>query len=313
MPIGNKVLLAIVFTAVLLCSIGLSWHADLFLLLLMLDRQAIRAVPTTALAEPTVARHPYARPVIEALPWEKEAAVQRLLAEHGATIRMGAFATTLPDPLPGEEHNVAHVADLLAGTVVQPGQVFSMNETLGPYTSERGFREGIVYIGGQVGRGVGGGVCKMATTLYNVAILADLPVIARRNHSMLVPYANPGQDATVSSSGVDLKFKNDTDHPIVIWAAKEDATLYVAFYGQRKPPVVTWHHEVLQVQERPLVRRMNTELAPGEERVLIPGAEGIAVKSWVVVRYADGKSITRNLGVDWYRPMPRVVEYGPPH
>lgn len=295
----------------ILLAIALAQYQNVFLLLIALDRQAIRPVAVTALSEPTVAEHPFGQPVTESLPWESDPAFQALRAQHGANIRMGAFATTLPDPLPGEEFNFARAADIVAGHVIQPNQVFSMAKVIGPFDASKGFREGPIYVGGQVARGMGGGVCKMATTLYNVAILADLPIVARRNHSMLVPYANPGQDATISSMGLDLKFKNDTGHPVIIWAKAVGYTLYVAAYGQRVPPEITWHHEILQVQERPVVRRFNPKLATGKEQVVIPGAEGITVKSWLVLSYPDGRVITRDLGIDWYRPMPRVVEFGP--
>ncbi|HBK85608.1 MAG TPA: hypothetical protein DDZ53_06215 [Firmicutes bacterium] len=311
MAIKHKLQYAVVLGTLLVVAMLLSLHLDLFLLFITLDRQAVRVVTASAISEPTVAHHPNSGPVSEALPWEADVNFQALSAEHGADIRMGAFAVTLPDHLPGEEFNFTRAAEIVAGYVLQPNQVFSMNNDIGPFDASRGFREGAIYIGGQIGRGVGGGVCKMATTLYNVAILSDLPILARRNHSMLVPYVNPGQDATVSSGGLDLKFKNDTGQPIVIWADVVGPTLYVAFYGQRVPPTVTWHHEILQLQERPVQRRLNSQLAVDEERVVIPGSEGIVVRSWTILRYPDGRVVTRDLGVDWYRPMERVIEHGP--
>lgn len=262
--------------------------------------------------DPTVASHPFGRPVEGPLLWEEQAAFLEKRDQLGANIRMATFATTLPDPLPGENFNFAHAADILAGTVVQPGQTFSMNQTLGPYNTTRGYQEGPIYIGTQIARGIGGGVCKMATTLYNVAVLADLPIASRRNHSMQVPYANPGQDATVSDGKVDLAFKNDTGNLIMIWADTKGFTLYLAIYGQRAPPQVAWHHEILHLEERPTVRRPNSSLAPGEEKVIIAGAEGITVESWIELVYPNRETKTRNMGTDWYRPMPRLVEYGPP-
>lgn len=260
---------------------------------------------------PTVAEHPFGHQITGQLPWEEDADFQQLRKELMATVRMAAFATTLPDPLPGEDYNFAHAAELLAPTVVRPGEVFSMNGSLGPYTEGRGYREGPVYVGNQVGRGVGGGVCKMATTLYNAAVLANLPIVSRRNHGMLVPYANPGQDATVAYGRVDLAFRNDTGQPVLIWADTSQFTLFVGIYGQRLPPEVTWHHEVLQLAERPVVRRYNPALDAGAELVIIAGAEGITVRSWIDLRYPNGEREVRQLGIDWYRPMPRVVEYGP--
>lgn len=261
--------------------------------------------------DPTIASHPFGKPIDGPLLWEELGTFQEQRDQLGANIRMATFATTLPDPLPGEDFNFAHAADLLAGTVVQPGQTFSMNGTLGPYSTARGYQEGPIYIGTQIARGVGGGVCKMATTLYNVAVLADLPITSRRNHSMQVPYANPGQDATVSEGKIDLAFKNDTDKPILIWADTKGFTLYLAIYGQRMPPQVTWHHEILHIEERPTIRRPNSSLAQGEEKVIIAGAEGITVESWIDLVYPGGETKTRNLGTDWYRPMARLIEYGP--
>jgi hypothetical protein len=97
----------------------------------------------------------------------------------------------------------------------------------------------------------------------------------------------------------------------LIWADTKDFTLFVAIYGQREPPAVTWHHEILRVEERPTIKRPNPNLQPGEEKVIISGAEGITVDSWIDLVYADGRAKTMQMGVDWYRPMPRVVEYGP--
>lgn len=303
--------LLMLFSMLLSLALWQGWlQPAVFQLLLTLDRRLVQPM-ATALA-PTVAHHPLGKPAAGELPWENQPEFQALCVEHAAQLRMAAYATTLPDPLPGEEYNVAKAAAILSGTVLLPGQVFSMNQVIGPYNMERGFKEGPIYIGDQVAKGVGGGVCKMATTLYNTAILANLPILARRNHSMLVPYANPGQDATVSDGAIDLKFKNDTDSPIVIWSETIGVTLYVAFYGKKAPPEVTWHHEILQVQERPLIRRPNPQLGVGQEQIIIPGAEGIVVKSWLTLQFPDGSSQQKNLGIDWYRPMPRVIEHGPP-
>lgn len=307
----QRVLYAL-FLVVLFSGLGiLSATQDIFLLMIALDRLVVRVLPASAMLAPTVATHPCAGPVEGKLPWEGEEVFLKATQQYDATIRMAAYATTPPDPTAGERFNYSRAADLLRGTVLMPATIFSMNEAIGPYTEARGFREGLIYMGGEIQKGVGGGVCKMATTLYNVAILADLPILARKNHSMLVPYANPGQDATVSDGSIDFKFENDTGDPLLIWAQAVDTTLYVAFYGQRRSPEIVWHHEILQLQERPLVRRLNKDLSPGEERVIGAGAEGISVRSWLEIHYADGRTKSRQLGTDWYRPMPRIIEYGP--
>jgi vancomycin resistance protein VanW len=257
-----------------------------------------------------VPRHPYGNPVQGALPWDNAPRFQTIIAKANLKIRMAAFQTTLPDPLPGEESNVALGADLLAGKVVKPGAVFSMNQAIGPYSQARGFREGPAYYGPKVIKVTGGGVCKIASTLYNVTTLANLKIIERNPHSMPVPYVPPGQDATVSSKGKDFRFQNNTGEPIMIWADTRGNTLYMAFYGRQKSPQIIWGHKILNRKSAPTYYRSNHDLKPGEKKTIIPGADGVTVKSWLTITYPDGRTESKNLGVDQYNPLPHVIERG---
>lgn len=282
---------------------------DSMLLLVCLDRLPGFALHATT-GEPTVAEHPLSKPVYDTISWESSQAFLAAQQKHNTYVRLAAYQTIFPCQLYDEDANFAHAAAIIKGTVLAPGMVFSMNHTAGPYSTGRGYREGPIYIGNRLARGVGGGVCKMATTLYNAAVLADLPIVERRPHGMLVPYANPGQDATVAYGKVDLRFLNNTQSSILMWSELVDTTLFVGIYGSRQSPKVTWHHEVLHVQQRPVIYRENPLLMQGEEKVLVEGADGIAVKSWVVVEYVDGRVKQRPMGIDYYRPMARVVEIG---
>lgn len=256
--------------------------------------------------------HPYGKPIPEKtrLWWENDPDFQSLCLRHQATVRRGAFQTTLPDPLPGEEHNVQLAASIIAGKVVNPGEVFSTNGAIGPRTTERNFQKGPAYYGSQVIQTVGGGICKIASTLYNVAILADLEIVERWPHSMLVPYVPPGQDATIAAYK-DFRFRNNTGFPLVIWAESKDQTLYIAFYGKERPPKVIWQHEILGRWDYQTIYRKNDQLKPGEERVIIPGAEGMRVRSWLTIEAPTGEKTIKKRGVDYYYPLAQVVERNP--
>jgi vancomycin resistance protein YoaR len=223
---------------------------------------------------------------------------------------MGAFETTLPNPMAGEEYNVGLAADKLAGIVVKPGEIFSMNSQVGPFTRAAGFRMGPMYSGNDVKETVGGGVCKIATTLYNVTILADLSIEERHQHGMPVPYVPPGQDATVAGPTRDFKFRNDTGAPVLLWADTQGNTLYMAFYGSRQPPKVTWHHVTSNEQPFETIYKTNASLGPGEEKEIEPGMPGMTVKSWITLQYPDGITQERQLGTDSYRPLPKIIERG---
>lgn len=254
--------------------------------------------------------HPYGRKFDGVLLWEHDRRFQEACAKAGVSIRMAAFQTTLPDPLPGEEFNVGLAADLLAGTVIPAGKVFMMNSMLGPYNEERGFKKGPAYFGPQVIKVTGGGVCKIASTLYNVTTLAHLQVLERHPHSMQVPYVPPGQDATVSTGSKDFKFRNTTPGPVLIWADTRDNTLYMAFYGTVHPPEVSWRHQILHRQPFRTIVQYRHDLKHGEEKVIIPGADGLAVRSWLLLKEKGGQVVRKDLRTDYYKPLTQVVERG---
>jgi vancomycin resistance protein VanW len=248
---------------------------------------------------------------LNVLPWENDAEFIRQKDAAGTPVLMGAYRAVLHDPLPGEEFNVHLAASLLAGKIVQPGQTFSQNGSIGPYTQDRGFRIGPTYIGSTLTKTIGGGVCKISSTLYNVVVLSDMTVVERHCHSMPVPYVPYGQDATVSYGNRDFKFRNNLDFPVLIWAQGIDNKLYMAVYGRKESPKVEWKHDITGVKDAGKAYRSNPELAAGEEKLVLEGMDGATVKSVVTVTYADGTVTEKNMGVSFYMPMPNVYEKGP--
>ncbi len=251
----------------------------------------------------------YSGPV-NRVPWEKDPEFLKAQEENNTFVMMAAYRTVLPNPLPGEEANVHLGAKYLRGKVIKPGEVFSQNFAVGPYSQWRGFQEGPVYLGNQLSRTTGGGVCKIASTLYNVAVICNLPVVERHAHSMPVPYVPYGQDATVNYGAKDIKFTNNLSHPILIWSQGVGNNLYVALYSNSKPPQVKWHHKVLKIQKAHKVYKNNWSLPEGEEKLLYPGMDGALIKSWVTIEDKDGKPEIKQMGSCWYSPMPHIIEKG---
>jgi vancomycin resistance protein YoaR len=128
-------------------------------------------------------------------------------------------------------HNVHLMADYIDGTIIRPGETFSFNDSVGPRTPDRGFREGQMIVGSLLLPSIGGGVCQTATTLFNNAFDLGLPIVERHNHSFYISHYPMGRDATVSWGGPDLKFSNDMDHALLIKSSYTDSTLTFTFYG----------------------------------------------------------------------------------
>ena len=149
----------------------------------------------------------------------------------GIREQISSFTTDMGVSSSNRVHNVHLMADYIDGTIIHPGETFSFNDSVGPRTPERGFREGQMIVGSLLLPSIGGGVCQTATTLFNNAFDLGLPIVERHNHSFYISHYPIGRDATVSWGGPDLKFRNDMEHALLIKSSYTDSTLTFTFYG----------------------------------------------------------------------------------
>lgn len=112
--------------------------------------------------------------------------------------------------------NIGRAAQLINGTVLKPGETFSLNDTVGERTAANGFTEGYVISNGILVKDLGGGVSQMATTLFNAMFFAGLKDVEHKPHSFYIDRYPVGREATVAWGAVDLRFKNDTPYGILI-------------------------------------------------------------------------------------------------
>ena len=149
--------------------------------------------------------------------------------------RLGMFVVPLRSD-PGERANIILSSQAVDNAVVEPGEIFSFNETVGERTPERGYQDGLMFSDGQIVRGTGGGICLVATGLYNAALQAGLGVIERHPHSGVVGYAPPGCDAGIAYGSEDMRFQNTTDAPIIVKTDIQQDQIIVGLFGQTPPP-----------------------------------------------------------------------------
>ena len=127
--------------------------------------------------------------------------------------------------------NLQLAARNINNSVVMPGETFSTEKAIGPTTIENGFVEANTYVAGEVVPGVGGGVCQVASTLYNTILRAGIIPTERMNHMMKVTYVPIGLDATLADNLIDLKFQNDSDYPMVIHSYAYNGTLTIELWS----------------------------------------------------------------------------------
>ncbi|MDD3253713.1 MAG: VanW family protein [Lachnospiraceae bacterium] len=127
--------------------------------------------------------------------------------------------------------NVKLAAQAVNGTVLQPGEEFSFNGTVGERTEAKGYKGAAAYNNGEVVEEIGGGVCQVSSTLYNAVLKAGLKTTVRRSHTFEPSYVTPGTDAAVSWGSPDYKFVNNSDTAIGIRASYSDQTMTVSIYA----------------------------------------------------------------------------------
>ncbi len=140
-------------------------------------------------------------------------------------------STSFAGSASGRVTNIKLAAEAINGTVLLPGEEFDYNLALGERTSAKGYQTAGVYVNGQVSNGIGGGICQVSSTLYYCALYSDLDITERDFHYFSVGYLPMGLDATVSWGGPNLRFVNDDDYPVQIYAWTSGSTLYIQIYG----------------------------------------------------------------------------------
>ena len=145
---------------------------------------------------------------------------------------LGQFSTDYYTSNAARSTNLATGASKISGTVLLPGEQFSMLDTVTPFTLDNGYQNAGQYVDNELVDGIGGGICQVSTTLYNAVLWAELQVDERYPHSLTVAYVPLSMDAAISeSASMDFRFTNNTDAPIYIDGYAGNSKLSFAVYG----------------------------------------------------------------------------------
>lgn len=196
----------------------------------------------------------------------------------------------------GRVQNIVTGAKLINGSLVMPGEVFSADMAMRPYTKENGFAEAGAYENGKVVQSMGGGICQVSSTLYNAVILAELGVEQRQPHSMLVDYVKPSQDAAIAGDYKDMKLKNTSDSPIYIEGYVSGGYITFTIYGKETRPAnrsVKYVSETLSTKD-PGKRFEASGDALGTIVKTSSAHTGMEARLWKVV-YENGKEVSREI------------------
>jgi vancomycin resistance protein YoaR len=149
----------------------------------------------------------------------KTADAQRL----GITKRVSTFTTYFPYA-EYRNVNIGRAGQLINGTIIKPGETFSLNGVVGERTPENGFTTGFIIEDGIFKEDYGGGVSQMATTTFNAAFFAGMTDIEHHTHSLYIDRYPIGREATVAWGSKDLRWRNDTPYGVLVEAQLTPST-----------------------------------------------------------------------------------------
>jgi vancomycin resistance protein YoaR len=203
---------------------------------------------------------------------------------------------------PDSGQNIRRAAELVNGTVVQPGEVFSLDAVTGPRTAANGYVEAGVIDKGRASRGIAGGASQVSTTLYNAAYLAGMTLLEHKAHSFYISRYPAGREATIATGAIDNKFRNDNKTPIMIRTRWTPTSVTVQIYGQRQFEVTG------EFGPRTNPTQPNEITIPaGEDCHPSNGAPGFTITDTRTRRNVDTGEVTRETFTTRYNPAPRVV------
>ena len=227
---------------------------------------------------------------------------------------LGSFNTDYSSSSAARKNNVANGVGFINGTILYPGDEFSVLNTITPFTAENGYMLAGSYENGTTVETYGGGICQVSTTLYGAVREAELEIITRSCHSMIVTYVPPSQDAAIAESGgKDFQIRNNKNYPIYIEGYCDGSNAYFSIYGKEEDPAshsVKYETEItaVNIQNTTWVADPNVPL--GKMTTTVSGHTGYSARLWKIV-YENGEEVSRDVyNNSKYNPSNRTVTVG---
>jgi len=226
---------------------------------------------------------------------------------------LGAYSTNYSSSSAGRAKNVQTGCSKVNGTILYPGDEFELCSTVSPFTQENGYELAGAYQNGTTVESFGGGICQVATTLYNAVIRAELDITMRFNHSMQVSYVQPSMDAAIAGNYKDLRFKNNTDAPIYIEGYCSGGIIYFNVFGQETRDAnreISFESETLSTTDPETEFKLDSSLAIGYWNVEQTAHTGCVAQLWKIVK-VDGVQQSRELfNKSTYQASPKIITIG---
>ncbi len=216
------------------------------------------------------------------------------------TEKLSSFRQWFP-PAPYRYTNVGEAARRLNGTILEPGETFSMNDTVKERTRANGYTEGFIISGGRFREELGGGVSIITTATWTAGFYAGLERVEQHPHGLYISRYQAGLEATVAWGLLDLKMRNDTGNGVLITATRYSDGVLIEMWGTKK-----WDKVTATFTERRNYTDFQTIYDDGEKCVPSEGVRGFSI-AVTRRRINNGKSESTETWPTTYKPTPNVI------
>ena len=226
---------------------------------------------------------------------------------------VSSFSTSYNNSDLNRNENLKVAAEKITRMVL-PDEVFYLSNQLEPFTEAEGYKNAGTIVNGKIEDSLGGGICQVASTLYNAVLLTDLEVVYRQNHSLAVSYVPLGRDATYNTGTIDFEFKNNSGHPIFIEGYCENNEVVVNIYGHKNlKSDYTIKFESVVTEQIPAPATKYEEdptLDEGKEVVEVRALDGKRVSLYKLYYQGDQLVDKVLVNTSYYRPRAAVIKKG---
>ncbi|MCL2752554.1 MAG: VanW family protein [Defluviitaleaceae bacterium] len=230
-----------------------------------------------------------------------------------STQLLGSFTTPFDATNPSRAKNIKTANGRLDNTVILPKEVMSSCAVFKPRNEANGYVSAGQIVHGLPDVGIGGGICQITSTLYMAALYAEMGIVERKNHSLMVSYMSPATDATIAEGAIDLKIKNESEYPMIIQSILTNHSHTINIFGHESRSAdrhVHFEYNLIETTP-PEVKIIETpELPYGITQIAHQGADGAKYELYKIITQSghDEKRVKINTSV--YRPIPRIVHTG---
>lgn len=208
--------------------------------------------------------------------------------------------------------NICRAADLLNDSIAKAdGGVWSFNDTAGNCGEAEGFKAARVIDSGEYTDGIGGGICQVATTVFNAVYEAGFPVDERHNHTLRVSSYPDGRDAAINFDTLDLRWTNDTPSDVILVTSHDDTSVTASLIGRNpKRRVESEVGDWTEGKKYTTKFVVDTALSPNKSYLKTNGTDGMNIKVVRRVYDSNGDQIMEDTFTSYYSPVNRTIAYG---